>query len=155
MCTEDLYRFTSKVNQLNILKNPKGSANGFVNLIINSREASTKDRYAGCIRRWVNYNFDMDMNPCAAPLDMLKAIYWLMDMVDRVPSDGSFRQNYSALFWWYEALGCPVQWKTDPTWDRVKKAVKKQYGKKQDKRLPFTLEMISVWSRMRSVYKGN
>ena len=112
------------------------------NLIISSRSQGTREHYVSQFRQWVTYCDDFSLDPLHMPPDPHTYIFWIQERIDAVGSICSLEQ-WTAMMNWLRETACmrPI-YKQHPDVILYMKAIRKEYTKQRDHRLPFRLKHI-------------
>lgn len=120
---------------------------------------STWEGYIAPLRRWLNFNIEIGLDPFRFPYDPIVVTYYLMSEILRLNSIQSIKSWEAAVQWMGDLFGADHNlWRQNHRYKMFRAAAKKQWYRAPKQKLPLTIEQLLMMAdqfqiSQRTLYK--
>ena len=145
--TNHLELFLKRINKTAAAVREPEKARRIWNIIMSSRSRGTKEHYVSQLRQWIIYCDDFSLDPLRMPPDPHTYIFWIQERIDAVGSISSLDQWTAMMNWLCEIACIKPTYKEHPDVKLYMRAIRKQFTKQRDHRLPFKLKHLLIYTK--------
>ncbi len=143
--------FSDRFLNTRLAKKDPINAKNILELLHKKREKGTKLSYMSAFKQFVCYCNTIREEPLLLPLDSELVTFFIADRISSTGSAGSLTNWTGMLNWLHELARVNNNYQNSKIYKTYMKAVRKQYKKPADSRLPFKIEHIYNYTRFKGV----